>query len=44
MKNKKENRGGKRERAGRPKKEDTVVMRVPISKVEAVKKLISKSS
>lgn len=35
--------GGKRKGAGRPKtKEDTVVMRIPKSKVEAVKKLIGK--
>jgi len=35
--------GGKRKGAGRKKtKEDTKVMRVPVSKVEEVKKLISK--
>lgn len=40
-KKKKEKRGGYREGAGRPKvKEDTVVIRVPVSKVDAVKKLI----
>ena len=33
-------RGGKRKGAGRPKKEPTITMRIPISKVEAVKKLI----
>lgn len=32
--------GGKRKGAGRPKKEPTITMRIPISKVEAVKKLI----
>jgi hypothetical protein len=33
--------GGKRKGAGRPKtKEPTKVMRIPLSKVEAVKKLI----
>jgi hypothetical protein len=41
MLKKKSNHGGKRKGAGRPKtKEPTKVMRVPISKVEAVKKLI----
>lgn len=36
--------GGKREGAGRPKiKEDTVVMRIPISLVEQVKQLIVNS-
>lgn len=36
------NNGGSREGAGRPKtKEDTKVMRVPLSKIEAVKKIIS---
>jgi hypothetical protein len=40
---KKDNHGGKRKGAGRPKtKEPTVVMRIPKSKVEAVKKLIGK--
>jgi len=34
--------GGKRKGAGRPPKEPTKVMRIPISKVEQVKKLISK--
>lgn len=32
--------GGKREGAGRPKKEDTVVMRIPKSLAEKVKQLI----
>lgn len=41
-KKKKEKRGGKRAGAGAPKKEPTVVMRIPVSKVEAVKKLIKK--
>jgi hypothetical protein len=37
--------GGKRKGAGRPKiKEDTVVMRIPKSKVAAVKKLINKKA
>lgn len=47
---KKDNRGGARKGAGRKpgrfvktvKKEKTVVMRIPLSKVEAVKKLIGK--
>lgn len=40
---KKKNRGGKRKGAGRPKtKEDTKVMRVPVSKVEEVKNVIKK--
>lgn len=34
--------GGKRKGSGRPKKEPTVIMRIPKSKVEAVKKLIGK--
>jgi len=34
--------GGKRKGAGRPNKEPTVTMRIPISKVEAVKALIKK--
>lgn len=43
MKKKKENRGGTRKGAGRPKtKEDTKVMRVPVSKVDEVKKVINK--
>ncbi len=37
---KKKTHGGKRKGAGRPKKEPTVTMRVPISKVEKIKKLI----
>lgn len=32
--------GGKRKGSGRPKKEKTKVMRIPVSKVEAVKELI----
>lgn len=43
---KKKSHGGKRKGAGRKKgvtfKEPTVVMRIPVSKVEAVKKLLSK--
>jgi hypothetical protein len=40
---KKTTHGGKRKGAGRKKtKEDTKVMRVPVSKVDEVKKLISK--
>jgi hypothetical protein len=36
-------RGGKRKGAGRPKiKEDTKVMRIPASKVEAVNKLLGR--
>ena len=39
----KKKRGGKRKGAGRPKtKEDTKVMRVPVSKVEEVKTIIKK--
>lgn len=39
----KKKRGGKRKGAGRPKtKEDTKVMRVPLSKVETVNKIIKK--
>lgn len=39
----KKKRGGKRKGAGRPKtKEDTKVMRVPVSQVEEVKKLVNK--
>jgi hypothetical protein len=37
---KKETRGGKRPRSGRKKKEPTKVIRVPVSKLEAVKSLI----
>ncbi len=32
--------GGKRKGSGRPKKEPTKTIRVPVSKLEAVKKLI----
>lgn len=43
---KKKQHGGKRKGSGRPigtaKKEHTVVMRVPLSKVEAVRELLSK--
>ena len=43
MSTNKSRRGGKRKGAGRPKtKEDTKVMRVPVSKVDEVKKLIRK--
>lgn len=43
MKKGKENRGGARKGAGRPKtKEDTVVMRVPKSLVPKVKSMIEK--
>lgn len=39
----KKKRGGKRIGAGRPKtKESTKVMRIPISKTDEVKKIISK--
>jgi hypothetical protein len=42
MKNK-ETHGGKRKGAGRPKtKEPTVVMRIPLSKLNQVKELINK--
>ena len=42
MKKKKNGHGGPRDGAGRPvTKEKTKVIRVPLSKVEAVKKLIS---
>lgn len=40
---KKKPHGGARKGAGRPiTKEPTIVMRIPISKVEAVKKLLKK--
>lgn len=40
---KKPTHGGKRKGAGRPKtKEDTKVIRVPVSKLDEVKKLIKK--
>jgi hypothetical protein len=43
MKKPKQPHGGKRKGAGRPKtKEDTVVMRIPKSKVEEVEKLLKK--
>lgn len=37
-------RGGKRKGAGRPKKEPTKLMRIPVSLVEKVLKLIEKHS
>lgn len=37
---KKHTHGGKRKGAGGPKKEPTKVMRIPVSKVSAVKELI----
>lgn len=37
---KKETRGGKRENSGRKKKEPTKVIRVPVSKLEAIKNLL----
>lgn len=40
MKKNKTKRGGKRPGAGRKKKEETTVMRVPKSKVEHIKELI----
>jgi hypothetical protein len=39
---KKKTHGGKRKGAGAPKKEPTVVMRIPASKVKAVLKIIAK--
>lgn len=39
---KKKPHGGARKGAGAPKKEPTVVMRIPISKVAAVEKLLKK--
>jgi len=36
----KKQHGGKRPGSGRPKKEKTVVMRIPKSKVKSVKELI----
>lgn len=43
VRKKKETRGGKRKGAGRKKtKEDTKVIRVPLSKVEEINKLIKK--
>lgn len=41
-KKKKITHGGAREGAGRKPGEPTIVMRVPVSKVDAVKKLIAK--
>lgn len=38
---KKKPHGGARKEAGAPKKEPTVVMRIPISKVAIVRKLIA---
>jgi hypothetical protein len=35
--------GGKRPGAGRPKKEPTTVIRVPVSLVQAIKELIKKA-
>lgn len=43
MKIKKKPHGGKRKGAGAPKKEPTVVMRIPLSKVAAVRKIINES-
>lgn len=40
----KKSHGGKRKGAGRPKKEKTKVMRIPVSKVEEVKKIITEGS
>lgn len=37
---KKKAHGGKRKGSGRPKGEPTITMRIPVSKVEQVKKLI----
>jgi hypothetical protein len=42
MASKKINHGGKRLNAGRKKKEPTKVMRIPISKLEAVIEIIKK--
>lgn len=39
---KKKPHGGKRKGAGAPNKEPTIVMRIPLSKVKAVKKLLAK--
>lgn len=41
MKNKKPTHGGKRKGAGRKKKEDTVVVRVRVSKLDQIKKINS---
>lgn len=41
---KKKPHGGARKGAGAPKKEPTVVMRIPLSKVAAVNKLLLKNS
>lgn len=40
----KKKHGGKRKGAGRKKKEDTKVMRVPVSKVEEIKTIISNAN
>lgn len=37
---KKKPHGGKRKGAGRPAKEPTKVMRIPVSKIDAIKKII----
>jgi hypothetical protein len=39
---KKKTHGGARKGAGRPVKEPTVVIRIPVSKVETIKKMLSK--
>jgi hypothetical protein len=43
MTKKKKTWGGKRKGSGRPEKEPTKVMRIPLSKVKAVLKLLRKS-
>lgn len=42
MKKKKNQHGGAREGAGRPKGEPTIVIRVPIAKLEAIRKILEK--
>lgn len=43
MKKKIEKRGGARKGAGRPNEEPTKVIRVPVSKLEEIKKVIVKN-
>ena len=43
-KKKKEGKGGAREGAGRPNGEPTTVIRVPVSKLPAIRKLLKKAA
>jgi hypothetical protein len=44
QKKKKEGKGGAREGAGRPNGEPTTVIRVPVSKLPAIRKLLKKAA